>query len=480
MTSSEEDTHNTKQSGKNYVIDLKAFSDSRVRLETELRNSYSSIEILDTYCTDGTKFNFVNPLVNPDGANPLLLELYKHDGDGNVKAPWGICEYTDEGRAFKDDMQGDGTVHVTKCEYGDDMESTSLPSPANIHFWPAKSWRNINAYYIKRNSEDIYSRANWKKLTKTVKKWLSRVHRIWSKIVGRLPSNGMHLTGGLEMSNGVQLYNFLLHRYGHTHAQCLASLLRILANIELLKPDPKTGDPETIRDYFDRATRIAREAKEFPAMRFPIVGPLLKVMILEGLNRSSSKYGQMVISAYANDLEDTIEHLQMTMETVEGLRNKQIMDEFAPTQLATGTVMVATGNPLDPHNNPNEPCDTEGHVGHLNSQCRTKWGHRATRYRGRGRGGGRGRGRGGRGRGLGGRGNNNCFIFTSGRTCPYGDSCKYEHDKPRAKAFVATNTYQQSGAEADSSAAVNVAEATRNPYGFVITHDDESSSSGNG
>jgi hypothetical protein len=398
MSSSEDEERNARQSGKNYVIDLQAFSNSRVRLETELRNSHSSIGILDTYCSDNIKYDKVNPLLNPDGANPLLTDLYTHDKEGGVAAPWGRCTLTTEGQGFKDQMAGDGAENSIKCYYGDDTEYTSLPTPSAIHHWPAKAWRHINAYYIKQNSTDVYTRENWKNLTKAVKKWLLRAHRIWSKIVGRLPSNGMHLTGGIEMSNGVKLYNYLLFRYGHTHAQCLGELLRLLANIKLLNPDPNTKTLETIRDFFGRAQRIARESKEFPAMRFPISGPLLKVMILEGLRRSDkAKYQAKVIDAYSDDLEDDIERMQMTFETVEGLRTKQIKDEFAPTQLATSVVNIAgagSGSPLDPSNNPDEPCDSPGHIGHLNKHCRSQWGHKAVRYAGRGRGGrGRGKGR---------------------------------------------------------------------------------------
>ena len=212
MSSSEGEGKNTRQSGKNYQIDLQAFSASRIRLETELRNNHNAIEILDTYCTDGTKFNEVNPLINPDGANPLLTEIYKHE-DGPIKSPWGNCGLTNEGEAFRTQMADGGAEHVKECSYGDIYESTPLPSPAAIHHWPAKAWRSINSYYIKMGSTDIYSTANWKKLTKAVKRWLNRVHRIWSKIVGRLPEGGMHLTGGHEMSNGVELYNHLLYRY---------------------------------------------------------------------------------------------------------------------------------------------------------------------------------------------------------------------------------------------------------------------------
>ena len=99
MSSSEGEEKNTRQSGRNYQIDLQAFSASRIRLETELRNNHSAIEILDTYCTDGIKYNEVNPLLNPDGANPLLTELYQQ-ADGPIQTPWGKCALTDEGEVY--------------------------------------------------------------------------------------------------------------------------------------------------------------------------------------------------------------------------------------------------------------------------------------------------------------------------------------------------------------------------------------------
>ena len=162
MSSSEEEKndYSIRQSGKNYTLDLQAFSGSKIRLETELRNSYSSIEILDTYCTDGVKYNDVNPLLNPDGANPLITEFYQHDYEGAIMAPWGKCACTDEGQAFKDDMAGDGAEHTNECTYGDFTEGTPFPSPKAIHHWPAKAWRNINAYYIRRNSTGVYSGSN--------------------------------------------------------------------------------------------------------------------------------------------------------------------------------------------------------------------------------------------------------------------------------------------------------------------------------
>ncbi len=468
MSSSDEE--NVKQNGKNYQIDLSAFSASKVRLETELRNSQSTIEILDTYCTDGIKFKDVNPLTNPDGANPLLTKLYKHNTEGSIQAPWGKCSLTDIGQSLKEQMAGDGADHVTECAYGDLTEQTSLPSPSAIHHWPSKAWRNINSYYIKMDSATVITKANWKKLSKLIKKWLNKTHQIWSKIVGRLPESGMHLTGGLEMSNGVELYNRLLCRHGHTHAQCLAELLRLLTQIRLLKPDPSTKKLETIRDYFDRARRMAREAREFAQMKVPIAGPLLKVLILEGLNRSNAeKYGSMIIQAYANDLTDDIDRLQTTMETVEGLRAIQIRDEYAPTMLSTGEINTfqgtGKGNPLDRKNFPNQPCSLPGHSGHLNKECRTKWGSRAVKYRGKNRNNQIQRGNT--------RNNNSCRFFTSGRTCPYGDKCKYEHSHTDARLFYIKNTFQPN--ESDEANA-NTMATVRSPYEHALADNNDPAS----
>lgn len=467
--SSDEESETIKQNGKHYTIDLQAFSGSKIRLETELRNSYSSIEILDTYCADGIKYNDVNPFLNPGGANPLLMELYRHAEDGDIKTPWGNCEMSDIGRTIHDDMTSEDNIeYATKCVYGDMTEATPFPSPQAIHHWPAKTWRNVNAYFVKRGNE-IYTSAQWKKLTKTMRNWLARVHKIWSKIVGRLPSNGMHLTGGLEMSNGVSLYNRLLQRYGNTHAQCLGEILRLLTNIALLKPDPKTKKLETIRDYFDRAIRMAREAKEFHAMKFPIAGPLLKVMILEGLRRSNEeKYGTQITQAYVDDLKSDLEHLQGAMETVEGLRAEKIRDEYAPTLLSTGEINATEGsgkgNPSDPRNHPNKPCKLPGHVGHLNKECRSQWGRRATKYRGRGT-------QRKANQNQSSPKNNNCFHFVAGRTCPFGDRCRYEHNIGDARAYHAQNTYLPAEETTENAATVSSLRSIKNPYGYIVNED---------
>ena len=65
--SSEEDVY-TKQNGKNYVIDLNAFSRTKMKLETELRNKPTVIKLLKTYCSGAKPFSEKKPLLSPNGA----------------------------------------------------------------------------------------------------------------------------------------------------------------------------------------------------------------------------------------------------------------------------------------------------------------------------------------------------------------------------------------------------------------------------
>ena len=80
-------------------------------------------------------------------------------------------------------------------------------------------------------------------------------------------------------------------------------------------------------------------------------------------------------------------------------------------------------------------------------------------------GGGRGRGN-----GRGGQRDNSCHYYTSGKTCPYGDSCKYEHSAQAARAYISAHTYEAEMKEAKA----NIAQATRNPYGYIMSVDSES------
>ena len=100
-------------------------------------------------------------------------------------------------------------------------------------------------------------------------------------------------------------------------------------------------------------------------MKVPIPDPLLKDTLLQGLMRSDeSKYKHMVLREYAKNLESTFDELRQTMQTVEGLREQEIINEYAPTAaLAQADVMTIEGR------KPNDHCYFPGHKGHCNKEC---------------------------------------------------------------------------------------------------------------
>ena len=71
----------------------------------------------------------------------------------------------------------------------------------------------------------------------------------------------------MELSNGIVLLSTLKTKYGHTDAQFLTAMLRILTSVTMLTKDPNTGNPETIADYMSRVERIARDASAFPVTK---------------------------------------------------------------------------------------------------------------------------------------------------------------------------------------------------------------------
>ena len=236
----------------------------------------------------------------------------------------------------------------------------------------------------------------------------------------------------MEMSQGPQFYNMLQTRFGHTHAQCLATLLQIITTLQPSNPDPKTGRKETVMDYFDRAQRIAREAKEFPAMKVPIPDPLLKVMLLQGLIKSDeNKYKHMVLREYAKNLESSFDELRQTMQTVEGLRQQEIINEYAPTAaLAKADAMTFAGR------KPNETCHLPGHRGHTNKQCMKQ--HPELRSK-----------RQTKTPSL-------CRFWTANRSCPYGNRCKFQHSNEAAantlsKAHKSKHMYTADATDDESS-----------------------------
>ena len=236
-----------------------------------------------------------------------------------------------------------------------------------------------------------------------------------------------------------------------------AWLLRVLTNVTLLKTDQHSGKPETIADYFQRVQRIARDASSFPSMNVPISEPLVKVFALEGLIKSNKKYHSMVTMTYSNDLTDSIEKLTVKMQTVEGLREKNIQAEYAGTNLASASVQEARsisgkgkqrGNTNSNSNNwrtvtnkqkgrrPDDPCFMRNHSGHTNKECSVqklnalKDSGRAAKPK------------------YDKRGNKICDFILNRIKCPFGHGCRESHKVNEARAY---NVTAAAAADSDSS-----------------------------
>ena len=216
----------------------------------------------------------------------------------------------------------------------------------------------------------------------------------------------------------------------------------------MLKHDRNTGRPENIADYFQRVQRIARDASSFPSMNVPISEPLVKVFALEGLIKSDAKYKSMVTMTYSNDLEDSMEKLTAKMQTVEGLRERNIQAEYAGTNLASASVQQARGanekgndrNKQKPNSNnkwktagankrkgrrPNDPCFMRNHTGHKNKDCAVQ---KLNALRDSGRAASVKYDK---------NGNKLCEFVTNHIGCPFGEGCRDSHKIHQARAYRA-------------------------------------------
>ena len=102
-----------------------------------------------------------------------------------------------------------------------------------------------------------------RKKLKKCKRWIKANHKIWRVIVNHLDVESTDICSGIEISNGLVLLSVMKTKFGHTHAQCLAQLLRELTNVTLRKQ--KNGKLESIQKYMDRVQRIG--CNESPAPR---------------------------------------------------------------------------------------------------------------------------------------------------------------------------------------------------------------------
>ena len=155
------------------MIDLKSFHKTKLRIETELRNSEMANDIMDTYCSDGVPFKEVNPLLATDGVFPLIKFIYEHDGKGPIETCWQEnCKLTEAGEAIWADMCDEGKPQVKKIQFGNE-EGSSLATPTQMHLFPARSWRAIEKYLNARSAEtEIVKGGTWSKIRRHTKHWL--------------------------------------------------------------------------------------------------------------------------------------------------------------------------------------------------------------------------------------------------------------------------------------------------------------------
>ena len=399
-SSSDSDHGRGASKSSDWTINLVVFSKSKTKLDTAINDSTRCGELMRAYFSNqDTAFTHLpwkgkRPAY---GAYPLQTKFYvecdANDKDA-IEVLGGIkhVKRTPLGNGILAELIKDNSEHLDiSINYGEE-KGNCFATYDQMLFYPRKAFDAFREYC---ESHDIHdeeassiksiSIIEYKRIIKKCKRWLRANHRMWSTIIAHLDSGSMHVTGGMELSNGIVLLSTLKTKYGHTHAQCLAAMLRILTNVTMLTKDPNTGNPETIADYMSRVERIARDASAFPAMKVPIAKPLVKVFALEGLVKSDDKYSSMVTMAYSNDLQDSFETLTTQMQTVEGLRGKYMQDEYAGTHLVTASIQQAEGHkPSDskekegwkkkssgkkPGRGRNDPCHLKGHRGHTNANC---------------------------------------------------------------------------------------------------------------
>ena len=375
--------HFSSRSKSDWKIDLSTFSKTRTKLETELNSSSKCSELLEAYFDrQHTAFNRLPWEENrPEyGIFPLHRYFYlpckDNDKDAmNAIAPNHYVKLTDGGAAFIAELQEKNTDYFNANSYRwGDIKGSCIDTYFQMLRQPKQALSAFRRYYDTMGSKiQTMTKRRMKKLVKRSKKWIKANHSIWSAIVDHLDVGATHVCSGLEMSNGILLLSKLVTKFGHTHAQCLAALLRELTNISLRKKDPSTSKPESVQAFMDRVQQIGREAAKYPQMTAPIPLPLMKVFALEGLVRSDQKYAPMVTMAYSNDLSDSFEKLTDKMQTVEGMRAKHVHDEFgsASSNHASASVQAAKSErrKTGKGKGPNDPCYLSGHKGHLNKNC---------------------------------------------------------------------------------------------------------------
>ena len=264
-SSSSSETEFAERSAKssNWKINLSSFSKCKTKLITAI-NDYSACgELMRAYFRNGGntfqnlpwkekrpmhgifplhKFFYIECNVNEKGAMDSIAGL-KH------------VQYTDDGLSFSTEMQKQNSEYVEKnrYEWGEE-EGTCMPTYDQMIFFPRQAFdafqdyceaHSIHSDDNRTKKVNAISKTDYKKLVRSCKRWLKANHRMWSVIVSHLQSTSMHVTSGMEISNDIVLLSTLKTKFGNTHAQCLAAMLRILTNVTMHTKDPNPRQSST-------------------------------------------------------------------------------------------------------------------------------------------------------------------------------------------------------------------------------------------
>ena len=401
-----------KQNGKDYFINLRAFNQTKIKLETELRNNFDAQELMETYCSSSIQFKHKNALLIDDGANPLLSILFNISSktdkeEDKLIYKSGVYIYTKIGALLLSSHtdEEDESSLIDESRQKDYTDKFIIPTPDEILLQPMHTWREFQRNYKYHQPLAIISKAKFNNLKNNMRQWLRANHFIWSTIVGRLKPEDVHISGELEMSNGVHLYSELINKHSHAHAESLGTMLRILVNIRLLNPDPQTNKLESITNYFSRCKRISREINKFPDMEGNIPATLLKLFILQGLSRSDSRYESQITNMYTRNLKDELDDMESTMRTIEGSRRSEIESEYAPMSSEASVAKFTSKKPQ------NDKSDGKNYSDEDSKRKRRK----GFTYNGQ--------------KGL-------CRHYVRNGTCRFGSRCRYLHSKKQAAAFM--------------------------------------------
>ena len=379
-SSSEPEFHRTSKRA-DWKIDLSTFSRTLTKIETEINGSRRCSEMISAYFDKHNDSILRLPWEESRheyGINPLHKFLYiacdPNDEHAVATTSSDLCVKVNEGAIdFIEELHESNADYFAANKYvwGDERGSCIATYMQILNF-PIKAFNAFRRYWdVKRADINELTKKQAKRLLKKCSRWLRANHAIWETIVHHLDVKSTDICSGLEPSNGLMLLRTMKSKFGHTHAQCLTQLLRELTNVTPKKTN--SGKTESVQKYMDRVQRIARDASRYPEMKVPVPLPLVKVFALEGLLKSSNKYSSVVTLAYSNDLSDSMHGLTSKLQTVEGMRGKQIHDEYgssASTNFASSQVNTAkagrTGSRL------NDLCDLPNHFGHTNAQCSVK------------------------------------------------------------------------------------------------------------